>query len=111
MSKFEDYLKKQKIDPRRILVTSRKLEALTPEDRKIRLARRIMRGTDDKAKEKAKEVAEKTPHTGRPVTKPTLAKALAGGAIPSAARIRMLRAVNAVLTQKKKSEATAADLF
>ena len=112
MSKFDDYLKKQKIDPRRVLVASRKLEALTPADRKIKDARRQMKGTDEKAKERVKELAATKPHSGRPVSRPTLAKALAGGALTSTARGRVLRAVNAVLSQKKKKgEATLADLF
>ena len=107
MSKFKDYLGKKKVDPRRILVASKKLEALRPEDRAIRLARHQARKGD----EKAKEAAATKPRSGRAVSQPTLDRALRGDKLSSATRARVLRAVNAVLAQKKKGEASAADLF
>ena len=107
MSKLNDYLKQQNIDPRRVLIASRDLEALRPEDRVTRLAKKRARGGD----EAAKEAAGKKPRSGRPVSGPTLARALAGDAMSGAAKTRVLRAVNAVLAQKKKGEATLRDLF
>lgn len=107
MSKLEDYLKKQKIDPRRVLVASRRLEALRPEDRAIRAARGRARGGD----EGAKELAAKPCRAGRPVTRPLLSRSLRGDAISRGAKKRLLRAVNAILAQKKKPEAAATDLF
>lgn len=107
MSKLADYLKKQKIDPRRVLIASRHVEALRPEDRAVRLARVLARGGD----EGAKELAQKPCRAGRPVTRPLLARSLKGETVSRGARKRLLRAVNAILTQKKKPEASVADLF
>jgi hypothetical protein len=107
MSKLSDYLKQQKIDPRRVLVASRDLEQLRPEDRAVRLAKKRLKGGD----ESAKEAAEKERRSGRPVSQPTLDRALGGGAVSGAAKTRIVRAVNAVLAQKKKSEVALRDLF
>jgi hypothetical protein len=107
MSKLNDYLQNQKIDPRRLLIASRDLEGLRPEDRATRLAKKRAKGGD----ESAKEAAAKERRSGRPVSKPTLDRALAGGALSPAAKTRIVRAVNAVLVQKKKSEVALRDLF
>lgn len=107
MSKLDDYLKTQKIDPRRILVASRDLENLRPEDRAVRLAKRRAKGGD----ESAKEAAAKERRSGKPVSKPTLDRAIAGASVSGAAKTRIVRAVNAVLGQKKKSEIALRDLF
>ena len=107
MSKLDDYLKTQKIDPRRILVASRDLENLRPEDRSVRLAKKRAKGGD----ESAKEAAAKERRSGKPVSKPTLDRALAGSSVSGAAKSRIVRALNAVLTQKKKSEVALRDLF
>jgi len=109
MSKLSDYLEKQKIDPRRVLNASRKLEALRPEDRAIRLARKRVKA--GKPTDAEKELAEKQRRSGRAVSRPTLDRALAGGALSGAAKVRVLRAVNGVLAQKKKGEAAIGDLF
>jgi len=107
MSKLSDYLKKHKIDPRRVLSASRTLESLQPEDRKIRLAREQVKAGD----ETKKELAAKKRRSGRPVTGSTLNKAIAGKPLQRRARARVVRAVNAVLSLKTKGEAKAADLF
>jgi hypothetical protein len=107
MSKLSDYLQQQKIDPRRLLVASHDIEQLRPEDRSVRLAKKRLKGGD----ETAKEAAEKERRSGRPVSQPTLNRALGGAALSPAAKSRILRAVNAVLTQKKKSEVALRDLF
>jgi hypothetical protein len=107
VSKLADYLKKQKIDPRRVVVASRRLEALRPEDRAVRRARGLAREGD----EAAKELAQKPCRAGRPVTRPLMARSLRGEAISRGAKKRLLRAVNAVLAQKKKPEVAATDLF
>lgn len=107
MSKLADYLAKQKIDPRRVLVASKKTETQKPEDRAIAAARRKAKGGD----ESAKELAEKPMRSGRPVTRPELTRALRGDALSRGARKRLVRAVNAVLEQKKRGEVSAADLF
>jgi hypothetical protein len=107
MSKLSDYLQQQKIDPRRLLVASKDLEQLRPEDRATRLAKKRLKGGD----EAAKEAAEKERRSGRPVSRPTLDRALSGGTVSPAAKSRIVRAVNAVLTQKKKGEVALRDLF
>jgi hypothetical protein len=107
MSKLNDYLKKQNIDPRRVLIASHDLEALRPDDRATRLAKKRAKAGD----ETAKEAATKKPRSGKPVSAPTLARALAGGPLSGAAKTRVLRAVNVVLGNKKKGEATLRDLF
>jgi hypothetical protein len=111
MTKFADFLKKQKIDARRVLSASQDLEQLRPEDRIVKLAKVRAKSGDEKAKEAAKETAAKKPRSGRAVSAPTLDRALTGGTVRGATKTRILRAVNAVLTQKKKNEATIRDLF
>ena len=111
MSKLQDYLKQQKIDPRRLLAVSHKLEASRPEDRVTRLAKKKAKGGDESAKEAA---AKKPVHSGKPLSAPTLDRALAAesaGAVSGAAKTRILRAVNGVLVAKKQPEVTLRDLF
>jgi hypothetical protein len=107
MSKLSDYLNKYKIDARRLLPASKQLERLRPEDRIVRLAREQAKAGD----EKAKELAAKPRRSGRPLSAPMLKRALAGTKIPRRARGRVVRAVNAVLAHKTKTEAKPTDLF
>jgi hypothetical protein len=107
MSKLSDYLAAKKIDARRLLVASKGIERTTPEDRTIKLAKRRAKGGDDGAK----EVAAKKPHSGRALTQPTLDRALRGEALARRQRARVLRAVNAVLANKKQAAAAPSDLF
>jgi hypothetical protein len=102
-SKFSQFLKDNKIDPRRVLVASRQVERLRPEDRALKLARR------GKAGAQAGEVAK--PRSGRTVTPRLLDSATNGKAIPGPAKTRLLRAVNHVLQQKKKSVVELKALF
>jgi len=110
MSKLEDYLAKQKVDKRRILAASKHLEALRPEDRKVILAKRNRKGDDAKAAPDAGGDKKKR-RSGKAVTRPTLDAALKGDAIAGPAKTRILRAVNHVLGQKKKTAALLKDLF
>ena len=107
MSKLSDYLKKHKVDARRVLAASKPIEALQPEDRVIRLAREQAKAGD----ETKKELAAKKRRSGRPVKKPTLDRALLGKPISRRARARVARAVNAVLSHKQKTTVTSTDLF
>jgi hypothetical protein len=107
MSKFKEYLEKQGIDSRRVLVASKKIESLRPEDRAIKRMRQLSKKEDSSKK----DTDSKKPRSGRPVASPTLAKAIKGEALSGAAKNRILRAVNAVLKQKSKPEATLSDLF
>ena len=108
MSKLQDYLKNQNIDPRRVLAASHTLEASRPEDRATRLAKKRAKGGDESAKEAA---AKKPAHSGKPLSRPTLDRALAGQSVSGSAKSRVLRALNVVLGQKKKGEASLKDLF
>lgn len=103
-SKFSQFLKDNKIDPRRILVASSEVERLRPEDRALKLARRRSKGGAQ-----AGEVAK--PRSGRAVTPRLLDSATNGRAIPGPAKTRLLRAVNRVLEQKKKSGVELKALF
>jgi len=110
MSKFDEYLKKAKIDTKQLLSTSKRIEKLSKGDRDIKQAKKKV-ASGEKATDTQKELAAKKPRSGKKLTKPTLNKALAGEKLSKQAKKRVTRAVNAVLAQKKKGEAKAADLF
>jgi hypothetical protein len=103
-SKFAQFLADNKLDPRRIRAASHDLERLRPEDRAKRLARRRAKKSEAKPAEGEKPAK---PRSGRPATAPLLNAATAGKPISGPAKTRLLRAVNQVLAQKKK---TATDL-
>ena len=108
MSKLADTLKKNKVDPRRVIAVSKTLEGLTVEDRAIKLLKAKAKGGDEKAKA---AVTDKEVRSGKAVTPPTLNAALAGETINGPAKTRILRAVNQILTTKKQSAVTLKDLF
>ncbi len=108
MSKFSDFLAQHGIDSRRVLAASKKIEALRPEDRAIKLKQRQMRKKEEKPTE---ENRLPKPRSGRTLAGPSLEKALQGASLSGTTKSRILRAVNAVLVQKKKSETTLNDLF
>lgn len=90
----------KKIDPRRLLVASHKLERLTTEDRTIKLAKRRAKGGEgDKAEKETRK-----PHSGRPVTQRSLNAALAGQPLSGPVKTRILRALNHILEQKKQDK-------
>ena len=70
-SRFSEFLTAEQIDPRRLLVASRQLERLRPEDRAIKLKKRLGKKNGDAAaapKEgEAKEAAPKR-RSGRNIT-------------------------------------------
>ena len=108
MSKLSDYLKKNKIDARRVVAASKGIEQMRPEDRAIALARaQAKEGGDDAVK----ELAAKKRRGGRTLSRPELDRALGGQALKRRARGRIVRAVNAVLAHKSKDEAKVVDLF
>jgi hypothetical protein len=108
-SKFAQFLTDNKIDPRRVAAASREIERLRPEDRAKRLARRKAK----KAETKPAEGAEKPgkPRSGRPSTPRALAAAAAGKPISGPNKTRLLRAVNRLLEQKKKTATDLKSLF
>jgi hypothetical protein len=109
-TKFEDFLKEKKIDRRRLLVASADIERLRFQDRKIRLAKRAARKSEDPAKKKEGLAAEK-PRSGRPVTQQAIAAAFAGKNISGPQKTRILRALNFVLQQKKLEQVDLAAIF
>jgi hypothetical protein len=108
MSKFADAIKTHKIDPRRILAASTKLERLRPEDRAIRLAKAKAKKSEEK---KEATEAPKKPRSGRPVTHRALDAAIAGKSISGPQKTRILRAVNHLLEQKKQAAVDLKALF
>lgn len=111
-SKFSDFLKSSKIDARRVIAISKKLEHLRPEDRAIKLKKRNSKGSDA-AKPAEGEAAAKPskPRSGRPITTRAMASAQAGKVLSGPQKTRMLRAVNALLEQKKKPAVDLKALF
>lgn len=107
MSKLGDYLKKHKIDVRRVVAVSRGLEAFQPEDREIQMARVRAKGGD----EKSKDLAAKKSRSGRAVSRVALDNALAGKTISRRSRARVVRAVSALVSKKTKGEAKLEELF
>jgi hypothetical protein len=110
-SKFQQFLDDNKLDARRVRIASHQVEKLTVEDRKIRLARRQAKAGEGKAEGAAAELAAKKPRSGKPVTERLLREARAGKKLPGAAKTRLLRAVNRLLEQKKKSPVDLRALF
>lgn len=111
MSKFSDFLKEKKIDGRRVIAASRKLEALRPEDRALKLQRRQAKKSAAAGKENKAGAPTTKPRSGRPVTERALAAALGGGTLSGPQKTRILRAVNLLLEQKKQSAADLKALF
>jgi hypothetical protein len=108
-SKFAQFLADNQIDPRRVAAASRKLERLRPEDRAAKMARRKAKKSESKPAEGAEKPAK--PRSGRPATGRLLNAAQAGKPISGPAKSRLLRAVNHVLEQKKKSATELKSLF
>jgi hypothetical protein len=103
--KFADFLASKKLDPRRILAASHKLETFQREDRAIKLAKRT-KGEGENAKKETRK-----PRSGRPVTQRAMSAALAGGAISGPTKTRILNAVNHILEQKKQDKVELKVLF
>jgi hypothetical protein len=76
-TKFAGFIASKKLDARRILIASRRIEANRPEDRLIRLKKRLARAAGDAAPTESKETRK--PRSGRPVTGRALQAALEGG--------------------------------
>jgi hypothetical protein len=106
-TKLEAFLTENKIDERRLLAASAKIERLRPQDRAIKLAVRQAR----KEEEGTKPTGLEKPRSGRPVSRTTLGKALAGKALSGPAKTRILRAVNHVLELRKQPPVTLDQVF
>jgi hypothetical protein len=110
--KFAQFIAAQKIDQRRILAVSHRLERLQPEDRAIKLNKRRAKkagadGGDNVPKETRK------PRTGRPLTARAIRAALRGSAneLSGPTKTRLLRAVNHLLGLKKQEKVDLKALF
>ncbi|MGC4094303.1 MAG: hypothetical protein QM756_41620 [Polyangiaceae bacterium] len=95
-----------------MIAASRKLELLKPEDRAVKLAKRLAKknpGTPAAGGEE--KAAPKKPRSGRPLTPRALASATNGKALTGPQKTRLVRAVNYVLSQKKKDAVELKTLF
>ena len=113
MSRFSEFLTSENIDPRRLLVASRQLERLRPEDRAVRLKKRLGKKSGETAAAPAAGEGEAPAkrRSGRSVTPRLLTTAQAGGALSGSQKTRLLRALNRVLEQKKKEPVELRKVF
>jgi hypothetical protein len=107
-SKFAQFIASKKLDGRRIIAVSRKLEQFQPEDRLIRLNKRRAKGAE--GGENAPKETRKQ-RSGRPVTQRALAAAMGGGGLSGPTKTRILRAVNHLLELKKQEKIDLRALF
>ncbi len=111
-SKFAEFLDKNKIDSRRVLAASHKIERLLPEDRATKLAKRQAKANPGTPAAGGEEkAAPKKPRSGRPLTPRAVAAATSGKPITGPQKTRFVRAVNYVLSQKKKDAVDLKALF
>ena len=108
-SKLNTFLTSNKLSPKRVIAVSHKLETLTRDDRRIKLAKRQAKKGD--AAEGDKKESPGKPRSGRAVTERALSTALGGGTISGPTKNRILRAVNYLLEQKKKDKVELKTLF
>ena len=101
-----------KLNAKRLLAVSHKLETLQREDRSIKLGKRQGKKAAEAgtAKEGDKKEIGK-PRSGRPVTPRALESALAGKTVSGPTKTRILRAINFILEQKKKDKIELKTLF
>jgi len=104
-SKFAQFLQDNKIDPRRLVLVSKRLERLQAEDRKIKFQKSRSKKADAPAAAPAdgEKKAPAKPRSGRPVTPRLIDAATAGKPVAGPAKTRLLRAVNHLLEKKKKA--------
>jgi hypothetical protein len=107
-SKFAKLLADKKIDPRRLLAASHKLETLQHEDRVIKAGKRKAKSGGE---EGGAPKESRKPRSGRPVTQRAIEAAMKGGAVSGPTKSRILRAVNAILAQKKQEPVDLRALF
>jgi hypothetical protein len=110
-SKFAQFLDKNKIDPRRLLAASKRIERLQPEDRALKLQKRRAKGGGAAAAAEGDKAAPKKPRSGRPVTQRLVDAAHAGKPVAGPAKTRLLRAVNHLLSQKKQEKVELKTIF
>lgn len=108
MTKLSDFLTQNKIHPNRVVLASKALERRQPADKALAAKKKAMK---DGKLDKDEGVLKAKPRSGRPVTGATITKAIGGRPLNGPTKNRIVRAVNAVLTRKKKPEIGLRDLF
>lgn len=108
-SKFAKFLTTKKLDARRIVAASHKLESLTIEDRAIRLKKRQGRKAEGGGDPATRETRK--PRSGRPVTPRAMEAAMTGGTLSGPTKTRLLKAINHLLEQKKQDKVDLKTLF
>ena len=111
-NKLTTFLDSNKLNAKRLLAVSHRLETLQRADRTIKLGKRQGKKAAEAGTAKegdAKEVGK--PRSGRPVTPRALEAALSGKTISGPTKQRILRAVNYLLEQKKKDKVELKTLF
>jgi hypothetical protein len=106
-SKFAEFIASKKLDARRILAASHRLERLLPEDRLIKLNKRRGKKSEDTSAPKE----TRKPRSGRPISDRAMQAALAGATLSGPAKTRLLKAVNHLLEQKKQDKVDLKTLF
>lgn len=96
-TKFAAFVAEHKLDARRIMNASHKLESLNAADRALRASKSRARKSETKT-----EKDPRKPHSGRPVTPRALTAANSGGTVSGPTKQRILKALNYLLEQKKK---------
>lgn len=110
-TKFSEFLGANKIDRRRLLAVSHRIEQLKAEDRRLKQAKK-KGGTEAAAGgEDGEKQAPPKPRSGRPITPRELTAAEQGKPLSGPAKTRLLRAVNRILEQKKKDAVDLRALF
>jgi len=110
-SKFSQFLAENKIDARRVIAASKKIESLRPEDRRLRLAKAKGGDADKSGDAGDADKAAQKPRSGRPVNELLLRRVEAGDKVSGPAKQRLLRAVNRILEQRKKDPVELRALF
>ncbi len=108
MSTLTDFLSSNDITPEAVVSQSKAMERYSDADRAQNVARAAAR-REKKSYDDAQ--APKTAKYGRGVTQRTMSTALAGEPVSRVNRKKITRAVNAILTTKKKDTVEAPALF
>jgi hypothetical protein len=108
-TKFAQFLQDNKIDARRLLAVSGRIERLRPQDRKLKFAKRQSKG--EGAPKTEGETKPEKPRSGRPVTPRLIDAASNGKPVAGPAKTRLLRAVNHILEQQKKKPVELKTVF
>ncbi len=112
-SKFAQFIQDNKIDPRRLLVVSKRIERLQPADRKVKFDKSRAKKSEAPAAAAAdgEKKAPTKPRSGRPVTPRLITAATEGKPVAGAAKTRLVRAVNRILEQRKKPAVDVRAIF